>query len=96
MMGYGYNITIDDRWRIVMYVRALQRSEDASLQDASPDEQQQLQSGAKPAGSAMNSARTNWKLTFNEHTMRDYPKLENRSFYDPKLDPRVQWFEESP
>ena len=53
MMGYGYNITIDDRWRIVMYIRALQHSENAALQDASPDEQQKLQS-KKPAGSAMN------------------------------------------
>ena len=39
MLGYGYNITIDDRWRIVMYVRALQRSQNAPLSDATPDEQ---------------------------------------------------------
>ena len=26
MMGYGYNIAIDDRWRIIMYIRALQHS----------------------------------------------------------------------
>ena len=31
MIGYGYNITIDDRWRIVMYIRALQRSQNAAL-----------------------------------------------------------------
>jgi mono/diheme cytochrome c family protein len=54
MMGYGYNISIDDRWRIVMYIRALQHSEDAKLQDASPQERQDLQSPKKPAGSAMN------------------------------------------
>ena len=54
MMGYGYNITIDDRWRIVMYVRALQHSENAQLNDASAEEQQKLQSTKKPAGSAMN------------------------------------------
>ena len=30
MLGYGYNITIDDRWRIVMYIRALQRSQNAA------------------------------------------------------------------
>jgi mono/diheme cytochrome c family protein len=52
MMGYGYNIDIDDRWRIVMYIRALQHSEDAKLQDASSAEQQQLQAPAKPAGGA--------------------------------------------
>ncbi len=56
MMGYGYNITIDDRWRIVMYLRALQHSENAALPDASPEERQKLQT-KKPAGSAMNRVR---------------------------------------
>ncbi|MCE0522288.1 MAG: cytochrome c [Methylacidiphilales bacterium] len=55
MLGYGYNITIDDRWRIVMYIRALQRSQDAAPGDASPEDQTELQKkAAKPAGSAMN------------------------------------------
>ena len=49
MMGYGYNIAIDDRWRIVMYIRALQHSQNATLQDASPQEQNDLQSKKKPA-----------------------------------------------
>jgi mono/diheme cytochrome c family protein len=49
MFGFGYNITIDDRWRIIMYLRALQRSQYATLQDASPDEQAALQAKAKPA-----------------------------------------------
>jgi len=49
MFGYGYNITIDDRWRIVMYIRALQLSQNASVADATPDEQAQLQKTAKPA-----------------------------------------------
>jgi mono/diheme cytochrome c family protein len=67
MLGYGYNITIDDRWRIVMYVRALQRSQNAAYEDASPDEQQQLDKtktpappASAPAGSAANGTyRTN-------------------------------------
>ena len=54
MMGYGYNLNIDDRWRIIMYIRALQHSENAKLQDASLEEQRQLQAPKKPAGSAMN------------------------------------------
>jgi mono/diheme cytochrome c family protein len=49
MMGYGYNIAIDDRWRIVMYIRALQHAQNAKLQDASASEQQQLNSAKKPA-----------------------------------------------
>jgi mono/diheme cytochrome c family protein len=57
MLGYGYNITIDDRWRIVMYLRALQRSQNAAVEDASPEEQKELQKkAAKPAGSAQNGA----------------------------------------
>jgi hypothetical protein len=51
MFGFGYNVSIDDRWRIIMYVRALQRSQDAALEDASPDEQKQLTAKvAKPTG----------------------------------------------
>lgn len=51
MLGYGYNVSMDDRWRIVMYLRALQRSQNAALADASPDEQKQLLAKAKPPAS---------------------------------------------
>jgi len=47
MLGYGYNISIDDRWRILMYVRALQRSQNAALADASPQDQTTLQAKVK-------------------------------------------------
>jgi mono/diheme cytochrome c family protein len=59
MLGYGYNITIDDRWRIVMYVRALQRSQYAPVSDATPDEKAQLDKTKKPAASANNGAPAN-------------------------------------
>ena len=49
MLGYGYNIAIDDRWRIIEYIRALQHSENATLQDASPQEQVDLNKAKKPA-----------------------------------------------
>jgi len=52
MLGYGYNITIDDRWRIIMYIRALQRSQNAAVADASPNEQAQLEKTKKPAAPA--------------------------------------------
>jgi mono/diheme cytochrome c family protein len=52
MFGYGYNVTIDDRWRIVMYVRALQRGQNALLADASPEEQTELDKTKKPAAPA--------------------------------------------
>jgi mono/diheme cytochrome c family protein len=48
MLGYGYNLSIDDRWRIVMYIRALQRSQNAPVADATPDEQDHLKDTMKP------------------------------------------------
>jgi mono/diheme cytochrome c family protein len=48
MLGYGYNITIDDRWRIVMYVRALQLSQNAAYADASSEEQAELDKARTP------------------------------------------------
>jgi hypothetical protein len=33
MLGYGSTIQIPDRWAIVAYIRALQRSQNASLND---------------------------------------------------------------
>ena len=56
MLGYGYNITVDDRWRIVMYVRALQRSQNAPLADATPEEQANLDKTKKPAAPATGGA----------------------------------------
>src|SRR5271156_4395889 len=56
MLGYGYNISIDDRWRIIMYIRALQRSQQAAYADASPDEQAELDKSKKPVPAPAPSA----------------------------------------
>jgi mono/diheme cytochrome c family protein len=42
MPAYGPQITTEDRWAIVMYVRALQRARLATLQDVPPDMRQGL------------------------------------------------------
>jgi mono/diheme cytochrome c family protein len=42
MPPYGSQIPVRDRWAIVAYVRALQRSQHAALQDASPEGQASL------------------------------------------------------
>jgi mono/diheme cytochrome c family protein len=52
MLGYNYNIVTDDRWRIIMYIRALQRSQNALVADASSDEQAQLEKTKKPVAPA--------------------------------------------
>ena len=38
MAGYAAQISADDRWSIVLYVRALQRSQRASMNDVPKDE----------------------------------------------------------
>jgi mono/diheme cytochrome c family protein len=38
MMGYSSQIPVDDRWSIVLYVRALQRSQNATLDDVPADQ----------------------------------------------------------
>jgi mono/diheme cytochrome c family protein len=42
MGAYGPNIAVDDRWAIIAYVRALQRSQRARFADLSPELQKQL------------------------------------------------------
>jgi len=37
MMGYAAQIPVDDRWSIVLYVRALERAQNASLEDVPAD-----------------------------------------------------------
>ena len=43
MAGYGAQISDEDRWAIVMYVRALQRSQAATIDDVPASERAKLQ-----------------------------------------------------
>lgn len=43
MMPYGDKLTVPDRWAIVAYVRALQRSQNATLADVPPEKQKELE-----------------------------------------------------
>ena len=43
MGAYGPNIAVEDRWAIVAYVRALQRSQSGKLADLPADKQKALQ-----------------------------------------------------
>ena len=50
LMGpYGPNIAIEDRWAIVAYVRALQRSHLASLDDVPADQREPLSRPLPPS-----------------------------------------------
>ncbi|GAC1597520.1 MAG: cytochrome c [Myxococcales bacterium] len=43
MSGYAAELSIEERWAVIAYVRALQRSQDARLADAPPDVRARLQ-----------------------------------------------------
>lgn len=46
MGAYGPNIAVEDRWAIVAYVRALQKSQRSQLADLPPEKQKELQPAA--------------------------------------------------
>ena len=48
MMAYGDKVTVKDRWAIIAYIRALQKSENAHLEDVPPDQKAALEKEAKP------------------------------------------------
>lgn len=47
MGAYGPNIAVEDRWAIVAYLRALQKSQRTNLAELSPEKQKELQPAAK-------------------------------------------------
>jgi mono/diheme cytochrome c family protein len=47
MFPYAYRVEPQDRWAIAAYIRALQLSQNSTLEDVPPDQRQQLQ-GAAP------------------------------------------------
>ncbi|MGI8957231.1 MAG: c-type cytochrome [Chthoniobacterales bacterium] len=52
MMAYGPRVTVQDRWAIISYLRALQRSQHASAGDVPPEHQADLEKKAEPAKAA--------------------------------------------
>ena len=48
MMAYGPRVTVQDRWAIISYLRALQRSQHASAADVPPEDQAQLEKKVEP------------------------------------------------
>jgi mono/diheme cytochrome c family protein len=48
MMAYGPNIIVPDRWAIIAYLRALQRSQNATVADVPEDQRAELDKPASP------------------------------------------------
>jgi len=51
MYSYATRVSPADRWRIAAYIRALQLSQHATIQDVPPDEREKLGAGAASAAS---------------------------------------------
>ena len=49
MLGYGASVQVPDRWAIVGYIRALQRSQNATLADVPASERAILQGTNTPS-----------------------------------------------
>ena len=47
MGAYGSNISVEDRWAIISYIRALERGDGASINDVPADQRAQLQQATK-------------------------------------------------
>jgi cytochrome c5 len=52
MMAYGPNIIVPDRWAIIAYLRALQRSQNAGIADVPEDHRAELEKPASPPPAA--------------------------------------------
>jgi len=48
MMAYGPNVPVNDRWAIIAYLRALQRSQNATEADVPPEHRAELDKPAEP------------------------------------------------
>ncbi|MBV8377493.1 MAG: cytochrome c [Verrucomicrobia bacterium] len=48
MMAYGDKVTVKDRWAIIAYIRALQRSQYARVEDVPEDQRAALENEGKP------------------------------------------------
>lgn len=52
MQDYSMQLTVDDRWAVAAYIRALQLSQRASVNDVPADRRGELDRGAAPAADA--------------------------------------------
>jgi mono/diheme cytochrome c family protein len=56
MMAYGDKVSVKDRWAIIAYIRALQKSQYARIEDVPADQRAALESEAKPENTPQQNA----------------------------------------
>lgn len=52
MLAYGPNLSVTDRWAVIAYLRALQRSQNATEADVPPGHRAEMEKPAEPAPAA--------------------------------------------
>ncbi|MDQ6808880.1 MAG: cytochrome c [Verrucomicrobiota bacterium] len=57
MMSYGPNVNVADRWAIISYLRALQRSQNATAADVPPEHLAEMDKPAEPPPAASPEAK---------------------------------------
>jgi mono/diheme cytochrome c family protein len=57
MMAYGPNIVVSDRWAIIAYLRALQRSQHATIADVPEDRRAEMDKPASPPPTSATPAK---------------------------------------
>jgi hypothetical protein len=55
-MAYGDKVSVKDRWAIIAYIRALQKSQFARIEDVPADQRAALESEAKPQNTPQQNA----------------------------------------
>jgi hypothetical protein len=43
MLAYGASVSVNDRWAIIAYLRALQRSQNSTVADVPPEAREELE-----------------------------------------------------
>jgi hypothetical protein len=56
MMPYGDKVTVKDRWAIVAYLRALQKSQYARIEDVPEDQRARLEKEGNPQNAPQQTA----------------------------------------
>lgn len=73
MLNYSQQIQVRDRWAIVAYIRALQYSQDASVNDLSADARSRLPQPGAPMSPQMKAAIQNQPMVPPDHDFTNFP-----------------------
>ena len=80
MMAYGDKVTVKDRWAIIAYIRALQKSQYARLEDVPENQRAALENEGKPQNAPQQLLQSNrQKRRQRKRDRSDEPRSFDRS-----------------